>query len=549
MSDTVYAIASGKGGVGKTTTAINLGAMLADRDHSVVVVDTDLGMANLAGFLDFEVESPTLHEVLADEATAEEAVYAAPGDIDVLPSATDIEAFAKSNPANLRGVVADLREEYDYVLLDTGAGVSYDSLVPLALADAVLLVATPDVASVRDTAKTGELAERVGTEVAGAVLAQRGSDILNADDVEDTLGTEVLAVVPSDEAVPMGIDAGRPLAAFAPNAPAGQAYRDLAAVVTGDAEPDPELELDEGSDAGDDERVDPEQLSAETGPRPGEDPLTGAEVAENVRDAIEGGDSEGLLGGELASAAEELRRESSAGGASTGSGDGPEARGDDREAHESEAREFGGYEREERRGAEGTAEIEDRGTSGAEDRDEGSTASEARSVDDLIDEHISDDRLRDDSDSPDSETDDPLAGVADDDPLTGGGDSLTGGDDPLAGEVSGDTEGADAPDAGGDSLEDEIGDWEAEARREESDGRPESDESGVGPVPFEGDRPDRDDGPGGTPEPTGADVPGGDIPDADGDAVTDDEEWDGDAGLEDDEDSGGVLGRLGSLFR
>ncbi|MFC7081804.1 AAA family ATPase [Halorussus caseinilyticus] len=210
MSDTVYAIASGKGGVGKTTTAINLGAMLADRGHSVVVVDTDLGMANLADFLDFEIETPTLHEVLAGEAEFDDAIYRAPGDIDVLPSATDIEAFVKSDPANLQTVVEDLREEYDYVLLDTGAGVSYDTLVPLALADGVLLVATPDVASVRDTAKTGELAERVESEVTGAVLTQRSSDILNADDVEATLGTDVLAVIPQDEAVPMGIDAGRP---------------------------------------------------------------------------------------------------------------------------------------------------------------------------------------------------------------------------------------------------------------------------------------------------------------------------------------------------
>ncbi|WP_162224286.1 cell division ATPase MinD [Halorussus salinus] len=470
MSDTVYAIASGKGGVGKTTTAINLGAMLADRGHSVVVVDTDLGMANLADFLDFEIETPTLHEVLADETDFEEAVYRAPGDIDVLPSATDIEAFVKSDPANLQGVVESLRDEYDYVLLDTGAGVSYDTLVPLALADAVLLVATPDVASVRDTAKTGELAERVETAVRGAVLTQRSSDILNADDVEETLGAEVLAVVPQDEAVPMGIDAGRPLAAFAPNAPAGQAYRDLAAILTGVADPDPELEANADVELDPDAEVEPDADPDETEAEPfemaatdaaadaasvdttssdadltasdspdtdrtepdspdtdrtasdspdasgPEDPLS-ADAAQNVRDALgdeSGGDADALFGSES---------ESGSGSESEG-GSGSES------------------------GGESPVATDSRDADGSPDDATGdsSDTGEARSVDDLISEHISDERL----------------GAGGDDPLAASDDASEGGDDPdesAASEGAGDEEsvpfGSDGPLAGGneDSAE------------------------------------------------------------------------------------------------
>ena len=244
MTGQVYTVASGKGGVGKTTTAINLGAMLAEAGNDVVVVDTDLGMANIAGFLDFEMTGATLHDVLAGEAGVPEAIYEAPGDIDVLPSSTDIQAFARSETENLPGVVAELRAEYDFVLLDTGAGISYDTMLPLSLADAVLLVTTPDVASVRDTAKSGELTEHVGGTVRGAVLTQRSNDILNADDVEGTLETEILAVVPEDETVPMGIDAGRPLAAFAPNAPAAAAYRELAELLAGES---PREASDDGS--------------------------------------------------------------------------------------------------------------------------------------------------------------------------------------------------------------------------------------------------------------------------------------------------------------
>ncbi|WP_049969245.1 cell division ATPase MinD [Haladaptatus cibarius] len=240
MTGTVYAVASGKGGVGKTTTAINLGAMLASAEHEVIVVDTDLGMANVEGYLDFEPTNSTLHEVLAGEATVEDSIYEAPGDIHVLPSSTDIHAFAQSQTAKLQQVVAQLREEYEYVLLDTGAGISYDTILPLSLSDGVLLVTTPDVAAVRDTAKTAELTVRVEGTVRGAVLTHRSNDILNADDVEGTLDTDVLTVVPDDETVPMGIDAGRPLAMFAPTSPAATAYRELADILTGETDT-PEL--------------------------------------------------------------------------------------------------------------------------------------------------------------------------------------------------------------------------------------------------------------------------------------------------------------------
>ena len=233
MTGTVLAVASGKGGVGKTTTAINLGAMLAAAEYSVVVVDTDLGMANVGGYLDFEIDGATLHEVLSGDADVEDAIYHAPGGIDVVPSSTDIYTFAQSQTAQLQQVVADLRGKFEYVLLDTGAGISYDTILPLSLADDVLLVTTPDVAAVRDTAKTAELTSRVDGTVRGAVLTQRGNDILNADNVEGTLDADVLTVVPDDETVPMGIDAGRPLAAFSPNSPSAKAYRELADILTG----------------------------------------------------------------------------------------------------------------------------------------------------------------------------------------------------------------------------------------------------------------------------------------------------------------------------
>jgi septum site-determining protein MinD len=561
MSDTVYAIASGKGGVGKTTTAINLGAMLADRGHSVVVVDTDLGMANLADFLDFEIETPTLHEVLAGEADFEDAISRAPGGIEVLPSATDIEAFVKSDPANLQRVVASLREEYDYVLLDTGAGVSYDTLVPLSLADGVLLVATPDVASVRDTAKTGELAERVESDVRGAVLTQRSSDVLNADDVEKTLGAEVLGVVPQDEAVPMGIDAGRPLAAFAPNAPAGQAYRDLAAVLTGEADPDPELEqvADEEADpadgsvsSADDSADSTEGNTGRTAEDPPEsesaaassadsaasgdaapsatdaadanaaDDSLDADTARSVRDALggESGDADALFDGQSADQTAE-----------------PSSAADERERAATSA---------DADAVDEAAESQQGGAPDAEsDAPEDSpVAGGARSVDDLIDEHISHERL--DANSGD---DDPLSGMGEDFASESTDDALAddGGDDPLAAD--------DLLDAGDDARTD----TDAASKRSGQSSGQDGDDSGA--VPFEErgresesarTAPEREERRGGRESEDArgnlADEARGDPESVEGLSDSDGSEGDGSEGDES-EENGGVLGRIGSLFK
>jgi septum site-determining protein MinD len=528
---TVYAIASGKGGVGKTTTAINLGAMLADRDHSVVVVDTDLGMANLADFLDFEVETPTLHEVLAGDADAEDAIHRAPGGIDVLPTATDIEAFTRSDAGNLEDVVAPLRDEYDVVLLDTGAGVSYDTLVPLALADAVLLVATPDVASVRDTAKTGKLAARVESEVAGAVLTQRSSDILNADDVEETLGTDVLAVVPEDEAVPMGIDAGRPLAVFAPNAPAGRAYRDLAAVVTGDADPDPELDL--GGDA--DVEFDADPPTREKGSGEREDAPPGDGLAESVQNAIEsGGESGGLLGGELASAAEEIRAQSADQTAERAT-DAPTEGSDESEGGRAMQADPTGSD------ADGSNQT-DAEADESEPAESDATDEEARSVDDLIDEHMDDDGLGDDpfggDDSRDDADDGDYLGDADESDETSDG---TPADESVSESIpfEGETDSASAEEDGeaGGSKRTETGSAKAQtnprgsqanteaAQANSKDSETESKDVGAEPQPDA----ERESG----------DVESGDV-EADGVKT---------GTLDDGDDSAGILGRIGSLFK
>jgi septum site-determining protein MinD len=234
----VIAIASGKGGVGKTTTVVNVAAWMTAAGRDVVVVDFDLGMANVADFLDFEPPSRTLHDVLADEGDPAEAIAEVPGGFGVVPGGTTLADFGKADPAKLGGVVDHLREHYDVVLLDTGAGLSHDTSLPLGLADEVLLVTTAQAASLANTRKTRELAERLSGTISGVVVTRVGGGSGERPEaVGDAFDLPVLGSIPEDRSTAGAATAGVPLREHAPDSPAAQAYRELAYDLLGESLP------------------------------------------------------------------------------------------------------------------------------------------------------------------------------------------------------------------------------------------------------------------------------------------------------------------------
>jgi flagellar biosynthesis protein FlhG len=152
----VIAITSGKGGVGKTFVSSNLAAALARRGLRVLVLDADLGLANLDVVLNLYPKT-TLHDVFTGKAKLDEAIIKAPGGFSVLLAGSGMVEYSRLTPEvrdEFLRIMETLVPRYDVVLLDTGAGISDVVLFAVSLASEVLLVVTPEPTSLTDAYAT-----------------------------------------------------------------------------------------------------------------------------------------------------------------------------------------------------------------------------------------------------------------------------------------------------------------------------------------------------------------------------------------------------------
>ncbi len=148
----IIAVTSGKGGVGKTFVSANLAAALTRRGQRVLVLDADLGLANLDVVLNLHPKI-TLHDVFTGKARLDDAVIQAPGGFSVILAGSGMVEYSRLTPtvrSEFLNVIHTLAPRYDVVLLDTGAGISDVVLFSVSLASEVLVVATPEPTSLTD---------------------------------------------------------------------------------------------------------------------------------------------------------------------------------------------------------------------------------------------------------------------------------------------------------------------------------------------------------------------------------------------------------------
>jgi len=249
----VYVITSGKGGVGKTTTSANLGAGLAIHGKKVVLVDADIGLRNLDVVMGLENRIVyDLINVIEGSCRLKQALIKDKRfpTLHLLPAAQTKDKDAVT-PEQMKKLCDQLREEFDYVLLDCPAGIEQGFKNAIAGADKAIVVTTPEVSAVRDADRIIGLLEAAEVRNPMLILNRikpnmvRRGDMMALEDVTEILAIDVLGVVPDDESIVISTNRGEPCVSDEKSL-AGQAFRDIVRRIMGETVPLMDLEIESG---------------------------------------------------------------------------------------------------------------------------------------------------------------------------------------------------------------------------------------------------------------------------------------------------------------
>ncbi len=230
-------IASGKGGVGKTTLTANIGIALAQQGFAVCLVDADIAMANLSLLLGMQSSPITLQDVLLGEASIEDAMYDGPAGVKFIPSGLSLESYRRVDSERLESVIRSVKSRYDFVLLDAPAGIEKNVLAALSASEEVLLVTMPESPSIADALKTKTMAERLGVKPIGVIInfvyGQKGE--IQAQDIQKVLELPSFGMVPFDPEVRKSFmqEKVSPVILRVPQSPASKAIKMIASRITG----------------------------------------------------------------------------------------------------------------------------------------------------------------------------------------------------------------------------------------------------------------------------------------------------------------------------
>lgn len=252
MGAKIITVTSGKGGVGKTTTTANLGVALASDGKKVVCIDGDIGLRNLDVVLGLENRIVyDLVDIVEGRCRLRQAMIRDKQlqELYLIPAAQTRDKSALS-PSDMVRVCDELRPDFDYVLIDSPAGIERGFRNALAPADIVLVVTNPEVSAVRDADRIIGLVESEEKGPARLIINRintnmiKRGDMLKPEDVIELLAVEIIGLVPEDENVIKSTNLGQPVVLDG-KTKAGQAFKNIAKRLQGESVPFMNLDVKE----------------------------------------------------------------------------------------------------------------------------------------------------------------------------------------------------------------------------------------------------------------------------------------------------------------
>lgn len=240
-SGKIIGIISLKGGVGKTSSVANLGAVLASEfNKKVLVVDANFSAPNLGLHLGLVEPKATIHDVLLNRASVSDAIHEHSKGFHLLPGAY---VSRKVNPYRLKQKISHLKSSYDIILLDSSPNLNEEMMATMIASDELLVVSSPDYPTLSTTLRAVRLAKQRKTPITGIILnrVRNRKFELSLEDVQEAAQVPVLSVLPEDIKVPEAISNTIPVALYRPNAGSSIEYKKLAACLIGESYKDARL--------------------------------------------------------------------------------------------------------------------------------------------------------------------------------------------------------------------------------------------------------------------------------------------------------------------
>lgn len=229
-------ITSGKGGVGKTTTAINLGAAINYFGKDVLVIDGNITTPNLGLHLGAPEVPVNLNHILIKKAEPFEAVYEHESGIRIIPSSLSIKELKSIKSEKIKDFKNDFKKMAEYIIMDSAAGLGEEALSSIRVADEIIIVTNPEMPALTDALKTIKIAEQMKKPVIGVIVTRvrKNKTEMSPDTVKEMLEAPVLGMVPEDIILQEALNLKNAVVHTHPKSKPARAYKEIASKITGD---------------------------------------------------------------------------------------------------------------------------------------------------------------------------------------------------------------------------------------------------------------------------------------------------------------------------